>query len=424
MLNKTSITNIYSFFLAILPIMSIYKSSLPILNAGELGLIFFSLITILLILKKSKKMEFGKNRINLLPINFFSAFLFLTCIAIFFIDGNFSSLDVFNRFIRLALWAFSISFIGYFLFDYEHTKKWIIRVAVLATIYIIVQSIVWFSLNIHLPAVVDNAFIKPAAEGYADTKSLVNYYENYFYRPASFFAEPSFYAYYSIVALILVLFQTGKDSRVKHSISILISIGLLISTSTTGIYLLILVWCYYTYKNATGKNGIIKSLKIGFFLLPISLIIFTSLLFSNFFTGNDIVSQLQSVMSKPLDFEVSNRLGGSYELFSLLDGIQRFVGVGFGNEDIYLQLKSVYYNSIAIVLLSAGYSGLIIFILFSAKLIMRRDAIAVCLAASYILLCFSSGILYSSSSIVYLTIILYKNKNTNLILLNNKIKEV
>ncbi|MBM6619099.1 hypothetical protein [Bacillus suaedaesalsae] len=406
-LNKIMLS--YSFFLAILPILHLYKSGISVITLGEIGLILFSIITIGIILLKRQIVIFGKANINMWPFIFFIIILLLTCISLLFIGKDqISLIDIFNRFARLALWAFAISFMGYFLFEYQHTKKWVIRISVIATIYVLLQYFFWQIFNFHLPSVINNALIQPASEGYANTVRLTEYYTTRYIRPPSFFGEPAYYSYYTLVGLVLSLFSNiSRGEIIKYVIPILLSIGIIISTSTSGIYLLLLVWLFYFFKVSKEKSGFKKS----FLLAPITslliLIVFAIYLKTR---KNDFFLKIGDILSKPFEFEETSRLGGSYDLFNYLDGIHRFLGTGFGNENIFLHLDSVYYNSITVILLSSGYLGFITFCAFAGNLLRKKGSINFLLALIYILLCFSSSILYSSFSVIYLTIIFYINR--------------
>jgi len=280
-------------------------------------------------------------------------------------------------------------------------------------LYIIIQYIFWHLFTIYLPSLLSIGFFHPSSVGYTDVDRLTQYYNNFYYRPASFFGEPAFYSYYSLVGLIVSLFKTKTDIKINRIIPIFLSIGIILSTSTAGIYLMFLVWCYYVYKRLYSKKLVIRLLKTVLFALPIVLLLV--LLFpwiSTSLEGSNYFSKIEVILSKPFDFVNSSRLGKSYSLFSLLDGFQRIVGVGFGNEDIYLQLDCVYYNRVKVLLLCTGYIGLIIFLISSLKLLQKKNPISFILAVIYILLCFTSSMLYSSFSIVYLTIIFYIDSNS------------
>jgi hypothetical protein len=334
-------------------------------------------------------------------------------ISLLFLPGAASGKDIFNRFIRLVLWGVSISITSYYYLDFNIFRKFLIRISVIATAYIIVQSLAWRVLNLYLPSVMNYGFIRPTSIGYDDSASLLSYYSKYYFRPGSFFAEPSFYSHYVLVGVAFLLFMKNNKQRHKLFLALFFSLGIFLSTSTFGICILMLVWGYFIYKSIKAPNTIIKCINIVILLIsliPVGFLIYVTFIEGGYGT-NGSIDRLFMILNKPFDFSNSRRLGSSYSLFERLEGIQRLVGVGLGNEDVYLQLGNTYYNSITIILLSTGYVGLLTFMTFALKLLKNRSTIAFLMATIYIISCFSSGVLYSDISVIYLSVVLYLEHN-------------
>lgn len=397
----------YSFILSILPVLDLYSSTIKLITLGELVLIIFSLFTLLKIII-SKKINVGKSGINNTPILLFSGLFILTLFSILFIVNNPSILNIFYRFIRLFLWTFTLSLTSYFFFNFSIFQKWVIRIGIVSTLYVFIQFIAWGFFAIYLPSVLNNNIFQPVSEGYADIESLTNFYNTRFIRPASFFGEPSYYAYYAIFTIILILFKNNQiRMKREYLLSLLLSTGVLISGSTAGLFLLVFIWIihflkvgyYYLQKRKVG------SIKLFGYLCFIIFILFV-LILSNTIS----VDNISLTFNKIFNYKESARIGGSYELLDNLKGIEKLFGVGFGNEDIYLGIEGIYYNSITIIILSSGYLGLMLFALYSFKVIFGNKNNYRIVGIIYVVLCFTSSILYSSFSILYLSVVFYIRK--------------
>jgi hypothetical protein len=207
---------LYSIFIAFLPVLNIYQSGVPLLNLAELLLILFLAVTILVMLMK-KNVIFGAKKIVRSPLLFFVSFVFLTCISILLNDNGIVSLiDISNRFLRLFVWALTVTFTGYYLFNFHVASKWIIRIAFIATVFIIIQYLFWQTFNVYIPSVINNSFIKPVYGWEFSSEEIKSIYETrLFFRPASFFSEPAAYSYYAILALVLLLFESKVGSKKK-----------------------------------------------------------------------------------------------------------------------------------------------------------------------------------------------------------------
>lgn len=414
-MNKQNlIIRAYSFFLAALPIIDIYKSPIPKISLGELILIIFSIIVIINIFQKPQKVVFGNEYIRTEPIIFFISILLLTLISLLFLNVyQYSSIDILNRFIRLMLWAVTISFTGYYLFNFEIAKKWIIRISSLGSIYIIIQSLFWYGIGISLPSLINISILSPVSIGYLEIERLNSYYQEFYYRPSSFFEEPESFSIYILLGIILLTLKDEKAHRIvnskNHSVLLLLfSVGVILSTSTTGIYLMVLVFAYNLFKGKKVNKFKLRNVVLIPFVFLLGLgIILSSLIFTN-------SSNIDLILSKPFNFNDAARLGGSFNLFNGLESIQRFIGTGFGNEDYFLQLEGVYYNSITVILLSGGYIGALIFAIFALKTIFNINKNLLIIAFIYIVLCFTGSMLYSALGILYLTLSYYTYRKEDL----------
>lgn len=405
----------YSIFLAFVPVMELYQSVIPILNIAEIFLIIFVFFSVIRIVMAGKKMILGKKHIQIQPF-LLVLFWFVTTLFVGLViqSGVFSIIDVINRFLRIILWAFSISISGYYFLKFNLFRKWVIRISLVATYYIILQTVIWNGLGVQLPYVISNGFLTPSSIEYADTATMANYYSYFYYRPASFFGEPAYYSYYVLLGIVLILFTVEKDNKSRIKKAIFLSFGVVLSTSTAGIYLLLLVWMYYIYIKITEQYRSHIISVFVYFCICVAIVVIGILALSIVFVSlGNLFTSMEQILMKPFNFVESARGGVSYSLFDKLQGIHKVIGVGIGNEDIYLELEGQYYNSLTIILLGCGYLGIVAFLVFILNLYKQKGTEKFILTTVYFVLCFTSAILYSHVSILYLTVVYYKhNKNS------------
>ena len=120
-------------------------------------------------------------------------------------------------------------------------------VALLASALIIVQYICYYIFDYHLQLVPTGLFLDSSEqwEGLAETGLIGITGKNLkFYRPSSFFLEPSHMAIYCIPTLLLLLL-TPKMTKKRMIMAVVITVGIMASTSGMGIVLSMGLWFLY-----------------------------------------------------------------------------------------------------------------------------------------------------------------------------------
>jgi hypothetical protein len=332
------------------------------------------------------------------PIILIVFLVFLTLISIL-ISGNIMLTSVIIRILRYGLFMYTVSILGYHYFDSKYAIRIIVGISIVATIYILIQTIVYYSIGIVLPFIIP--FLEPVVSEYKDISGLISWYNQFYYRPQSFFMEPAHFSQYNLVSLALCLFWKGKfNEPTRIRTAIFISLGLVLSTSSIGVVIGLFIWCgllLNVFSNKITRKKVLILFILFFILLILSPVILD-------------IDRITTPIFRV--FQTTARTTDSFSLFSALDIKQRIVGVGLGNEKLYLGANNriTFMNSLTIFLLSAGYFGLLAFIMFFMDLIIHKKGVSRLLAISLFILSFGSEIFFTYTGIVWLLFIYYRDK--------------
>lgn len=163
-------------------------------------------------------------------------------------------------------------------FDFDVCKKIYKWVCIVSTAYLFVQSFLFHFLNYYLPGYIQNSLFPVVANQIALLED--NLLQTWFsvLRPSSFFAEPAHYSEYVVNYLALSLFCLDKKRNLY--IAIFLTVGLLVSMSSTGILTAFFVWLFFLLSRL---NQIRLPILIGFSMLPIVFFILVNTSFFSFF---------------------------------------------------------------------------------------------------------------------------------------------
>ncbi|MGA4669595.1 hypothetical protein ACPCG0_07350 [Propionibacteriaceae bacterium Y1923] len=388
----------YSWFLAVVPILHLYRGPVDFVSLAEVGLAGFALFGI----ASGGFTLGGRGRMQWLPVWFGGALLCLSSVGGIFTEGSVAGLEIANRSLRVVFWIVTVSFTSFCWLDVRSLYRSMRFVWVLAFAYLCLQLVSWVGARIVLPSVWDQGVFPPAQASYADLDALAIHYEHFFIRPASFFGEPAYYAYYSLIVLVVAIFSPWHPSGTrKWLFALVVSAGVIACTSTTGIYMMLMVWLYWLL--TVGISRLRSGVRLE------SALLFLCVLLAGLVYGiasgsmARLLEVLGAVVGKPFEIgDTSNRLGGSYGLFAELDGVSWWFGVGLGNELVYLQMEPQFLNDVTLILLGTGVLGAVVFGAFATSLVFGLDGYRRVLAIVFVLVCFVEQHLFSSFSYLVL----------------------
>ena len=250
-------------------------------------------------------------------------------------------------------------------------KRYIIQISCFMTCIVIIQTVLFYLFGITLSD--GRRFLLPfsnmfeeSVAGYVSTSSMVI---NGLFRPSAFFLEPAHFAQYCSLALCVVVFENiGKN---RHSYAgILISIGMILTTSGLGIALVGLIWGIKylidvsTLKRRKVVNALIIAVCLG--------IVFCVLYHTVGFFSNAI----NRILVQDDNNAVTGRMG-SVLFLDQLSGVEKLFGTGYKNLPWSTARNVTYYmTSIVEIQYCQGVVGLAIFIsmllLTLFRMIMRK----------------------------------------------------
>ncbi|MCM3693200.1 O-antigen polymerase [Neobacillus niacini] len=347
--SKALLEKLYTIFLICYPLLSVYKSPVSSINLPNL---FMIVILISLLITKRIKIQLSVgNTVNFLYI-FAGICLFLALISSL-ITQEYSMISIFGRFTLFILYIIILS-VSRTVLDFELAIRLVKVISIVGCISLLIQIIAYYTLNLNIHMYLP---FLPLTDGMS--KSINNLiYENYstivIYRPMTVFGEPSHFAYYVVMALAVLLFIDKKvKKRNKLFLGLLYSIALVLSTSGTGAYLMVLIWTIYLLNN---KKNRAKNLIIVF------VFIFMTLTFM-YISGNTF---------EYFNYAFSRLTISSSRMFSFLNylgemdfGLQ-LIGSGMGNSSIYFKemnddAVSSFMSSFGRIFVESGYIGILIF---------------------------------------------------------------
>ena len=268
---------IYSIGLGLLPLLSLLDLNFHGITVERIFLIIFSLIAVVRLctnysFKVSKKPFFA---------------IFLYCLIISFNIFYYESCGLFGF---VSLWIVLIVDLAIspgIMMDFTVYKKTVSFVAIICTVLIFLQYVVYYGIGSYWNPIPTAIYRKDVILAYSNF--LSSGLEGNLLRPSAIFLEPSHFAEYSIIALVIQLFF-DKDGLKK---SVIITIGILLSTSGLGIIAATIAWGIKIFgdkketpkKIATSLFGIVAIIVVIYFIMES--IGVASLLLSKFRINSD-----------------------------------------------------------------------------------------------------------------------------------------
>lgn len=234
---KKTDSKIYAFIIAILPCVMMYK--VPIIEKGASTVIVLACAILLL----STFNQIDKhNAILLLPCIIFILFV------VYRSAGEWIEIVLqISVFIHLYAICSNVMNISAF-------KKYVMNISMIASACVIFQYLSYILMNYHIPMIAFDFCLDDLA--YYRYKPL----GGAMYRPSAFFLEPSHMAQYLMLGLALCLLDKQKN----YKQAIIITIGMLATTSGMGIVMLICIWgWFYCSQVFQNQNFKLKNILLG-----------------------------------------------------------------------------------------------------------------------------------------------------------------
>ena len=328
----------YALFISVLPVLMMYKVPLAGIGVSTAMIIisFFYAAAVIFydILKNQWKLRIAKIVIPFV--------LYLVYVVIKSAGDTVNMIQTMLIIIHIV--AFSTGAVNIWCL-----KRNIIRIALLATVLTMIQTVLHYLLGVHLPCIAPNFCLDSLQyyrsfilTGFQETSSL--------YRPSAFFLEPSHLTQYSFVSLLLCLFHGKK----QYAAAVCISLGMVATTSGMGIMLVGGIWCLSVWDMIRKSEASGRMIKFAGCLLGMLTAVCILYQFEFF------RSALQRIFS-PVQYSQSNynaiwgRTLHWNTYISPMGGKDLLLGYG------YIHLPDIYFTGLMELIYCSGILGIILY---------------------------------------------------------------
>lgn len=390
-MSRSRTKELYTIFIATLPLFSVYASGVPGFTLGDIILFAFFLYRIFIGVK-NKSINIST---KLWPIVLLVVMMLVLSIISMFGQNQVDAYSVGIRIIRRVFYYLSVVLVSSEWFDADYGKKVIVSVGKVGTIYLFIQYIAYYVGHIVLHGYLP--FLPVYHENYAqlDYQAL---YHNMF-RPTSFLLEPAHFARYLCIPLILTVFDGNREK--KWLWAFVMSGAIIASTSGTGMICVAFIWGIWLFKNLISafRTGKIDIKNIVLFIVLTGIV--------HFSIKSDIV---QSTIQRITNTRLTdiNTAGGArfrgYLQYFQLPLFNLIVGKGYGSTPDTVLVT--WFSGASYILYGCGLIGFLVCVLMFIKLFDTYSDVAQrALCIIFFLLFFVDDCFMSHVSVTFLTFI-------------------
>lgn len=362
---RVSKSKLLAVSVALLPIFYQLAAPVPFISLGELILMPIVLYLLATYGFKNLKLDGNLALFYCIPV-------FLTFIAAIVPNDYYSIASSLTVFARMIFFYFLI-LIARDVIDFSVFIKAYFAIALVACCCLILQVGVHYLTSFELPVMRSfSSFLF----SYSNSESVSPeiYYHLYGFRPAAFFTEPSYFAFYidPLIALLLFgddLFATWKTMRRLGAALFFTCCGLLTS-STTAAAIALVIWGYYLF---ASRKPVRVEILLGILFLGGTL--FTVFLSCGFL--DTLVARTSTGAS------FGPRIARGFEIYSGLDGFHKLIGIGVNNIQEYVTSNGIvtifdeqdvgFTTDLTNRLIASGILGTLAMALFVAELFRRAE---------------------------------------------------
>ena len=370
-----TLASAFTIVVSILPAINVYSSPIPKLELGT----FLIFVLFAFMVAKDGKIILDKAAKSWLLFLGICGICSIMSIVLLSLSSAMIG-QIFFRFTKICVCIAVVLIAGKYYFDFNTAKKTIRFFSLAAIGFIVIQTILYYVFHITIFGV----YLPWAEEQSYLTYDYARAYAS-LYRPSSFFLEPAHFSAYIIVYFTYLITTEDEPHR---NIQLLIAIlGILLSTSGSGMVLLAFVVMVSCVMKMTKWNGHFTATQIGYgiFLIGIAVIFLVIFYYSGI--GQKAIGRMIT-SDGTLNRAVLGRLdSGALQLYKNLGWMEKLIGCGFGNRPL-----DVYFPSFYAILYGDGIVGVValayvIYIHYKAGNVFQRMLVMV-----YIVLMIGTGV--------------------------------
>lgn len=383
-MREKRLTKFFTYFLAFVPIISIYASPFPGFTLGEVILVAFW--GYLLLHRNQLTFYLDKTDTWLLG---FVAFVYFSFFLSAILTGNMNTAAL-TRTVRYTFFYISSVFLIRRFVDCLRLFDLMIKVGIFATVYLGLQYLVYYGIHDILPGTI------PGLPIYLTNYTEIDYasrYETYF-RPTSIFLEPANYVQYIIPVLCIVLWYK-KNFR----LAAFFTLGILLSTSGQGLIIGGAVWLLFIAQTIWDSFNGRKIQKRRMLLIVAGLILSMAVISQLWQT--DIVQKNLGRLSSTGDLSAANaRMGSLALVIDSMQGISALIGNGFGNV-----IEGTWNAAMSYVLYGTGIIGFSILMIYFGALWLTGKRFEKAMVVVFLLLFVQASIFMNIIVILYIALL-------------------
>lgn len=383
MVKRLNLNNIISLSVPLVPLLSIYRFIIEGLSIAEVMMVI--LIVLYLVSRRVRA-------VNYIILIFLFSYLFLSLLLSYNIVGYFYTANILTRFGKLFLYIlYGMIVLSSFKYSFNILKYFNI-VGFLLYSGLVIQYFIYALTSRYLVIKIPLIPYVNDQVGSVD----FSYIRSIDFRPSSLLLEPAHFAVFAIFHLIVILHSKKITEKRKLVMGISISIFALLSTSSTALIVIPLVWIlYYLFISSSTRK------KMLYFII-VSIIFLTIFQFNFAKEALDRVINLESIV-------VTGRVFAGSHLLNSMNTRELFFGVGFGN------VSSIQYmNSFNLIIFYLGRFGMAIFSLIFLVVFVRSSKYSKLTLIVLLMLMGASPVLFSyNMSLIIVIFGLRSAYNTN-----------
>lgn len=413
-MTKNRIESIYTLLIVLLPILHIY--AVPrfgnVLSLGELLLILT--IPFLVVTLAMRGMHTKMDNPFFLYLFYALVSTVIISLALCLVYSQFSVSNMINRVLRDIFYMLLIVLFGKEFFNFELGVKYIKKLAIILSVFIICQFILYSVFNVYVSGFIPGVRTTISGGAFSDeiaSNFLRTATYNGFLRCNGFLAEPASAGHFLSVALLIFLFPINKG-LIDFKKAIIISLAMVLTFSANAFVALAFCWIWWLL-NAKKKGR-----QVGIVLL----VLCACGLIIPFAAKNNLIQGVFSRLTGLFDADndtqnsASVRVLRGWAFYMKMPVVSQIFGSGFGNFIEFkkaLDIRTVYehvdeyLNTNAYVAISSGLIGFALYIWGIWKsAVLSKQALAKSLALLLFIYGMSSSI-YSSAPFVIILLLIF-----------------
>ncbi len=372
---RFSPSKVYTFLCVLLPILSVYISPIPGVELGTFAVLVFTPYLLL----GSSKVRFT------FPLPMGIVMLYTVFCTIMALMGNEFYSPLSSIILRTGRFVFLLSVLVGFgvptLYNQERYVKLLSNVSVVVAVYAIIQYVAYHLIGLRLP----NTF-GPGKQAGGNIEGVIAEY-----RPASFLTEPSSAAYFLTPFLCYALFsKEAKHNNLYFKKALLISFGMLCTTSGQGLIVLMVCWGIWLIRESRSLN--IKRLLL---FAAIGIVVLSQF---------DLSFTVDRITTEDSMNAVEARSEG-YDLLKTIPVDELIFGKGFGNYD-----EEVFFSSFASIIFCTGIINLVLVGIMYLFFFFKGDSFTKMLVICSLILMIGGGVYTATFICFYYPLLLTNTK--------------